>query len=137
MHVDYVWTIRRVIYEREKGEAAGGSKENERERLHAAMHWKIKRIMSCYSHSIGRWITGRGLAAVKKYENRYFWSAILLPICWAYECSRTDWTRFTPMIPDQLSIPRTQRRPGYEYHPFFSSCNSISPDTERARFWRQ
>lgn len=29
-----------------------------------------------------------------------------------------DWTRFTPMIPDQLSIPRTQQ-PGYEYRPFF------------------
>lgn len=110
------------------------------------MYCEIKQIMSCYSHSIGRWITGRFALQLRlrlkntKIGTRVTASSIFgVQYYFRYvgdvrmHVYGVDWTRFTPMIPDQLSIPRTQRRPGYKYRSFFfPSCNSISLVRTRA-----
>lgn len=91
---DYVWIIYYIIYsiiDREKGES---EQEKERTTCSNALENKTNYALL---QSFNRTLNNRlGIVAVtvKKYENRYarnrivdFWSAVLLPICRAFECT--------------------------------------------------
>lgn len=91
-------TIRYIICETEKGQGAEEREGNERETT--CSNVLENKTNYALSQSFNRTLNNRlSLAAVtvKKYENRYarnrivdFWSAVLLPICRAFECTYTD-----------------------------------------------